>query len=489
MNEIGEDALGGALMAPVLDHVTDGVFVVGRDRRIRLFNPAAQRITGVLAEEALGQTCHSIFTGLESGPDCIVPDGRPCNIRTVFKTGKPSPPGNALVTFPAGHQKALHVYAVPLFDDAGRVARVAVMLHDVSELHALQQELEERYEFHNIIGKNHRMQEIFSLIEQIAETDATVLIEGESGTGKELVARAIHFRSRRAKKPFVAVNCSALVETLLESELFGHVRGAFTNAVRDKVGRFQAADGGTIFLDEIGDISGAVQVKLLRVIQERRFERVGESEPRGTDVRIITATNRDLKARMQIGAFREDLYYRLRVVPITLPPLRERREDIPLLVSAFVGRYGEAMGKDIRSVSGAALARMMDYPWPGNVRELENAIEHAFVRCTGVEIGPEDLPVELRTASAAPGPAPPPSAPEPEPVVPSTGRLRPAPGDERSIIRSALEATGGNKSAAAKRLGVSRTTLWRRMRELGIDWPMYRAAYRSETPETPSGAS
>ncbi|MFO7899271.1 MAG: sigma 54-interacting transcriptional regulator [Planctomycetota bacterium] len=471
MSTAEKDALGGALMAPLLDHLSDGIFVVGPDRRISLFNQAAERITGVPADEAVGETCHRIFTGADSGVRCAISQRRPCTVRTVFRTGRPSRPGDATVQFPSGRRKTLNLRAVPLFDSAGEVARVAVMLHDISELHELRQELEERYEFHNIIGKNHQMREIFGLIDQIADTDATVTIQGESGTGKELVARAIHFHSGRARNPFVQVNCSALVETLLESELFGHAKGAFTGAVRDKIGRFEAADGGTIFLDEIGDISPAVQVKLLRVIQERTFERVGENRQRTCDVRIIAATNRNLKQLMKQGGFREDLYYRLRVVPVHLPPLRERRDDIPLLVDAFVERFREKMDKPIRSVSSAALARMMDYDWPGNVRELENAIEHALVRSTGPELRLADLPVELRTHTAD---EPPPESTGRQPDAPSRETLRPDDRDEREIILSALAATDGNKTAAARRLGIGRTTLWRRMKELDITWPKYR---------------
>jgi len=473
MGKTENDALGGSLLAPLLDHVTDGVFVVDRDRRVCLFNPAAEKITGVTAGEAVGRTCHETFTNAETGSECAMSHKPDCTALTVFRTGKPSSAVSALVSFPSGQKKTLRMYAVPLLNAAGDIARVAVILHDVSELYELRHELEGRYEFHNIIGKGHEMQAIYSLIEQIADTDATVTIEGESGTGKELVARAIHFSSGRAKNPFVLVNCSALVETLLESELFGHVRGAFTGAIRDKIGRFEAADGGTVFLDEIGDISPAVQVKLLRVIQEREFERVGESTPRSADVRIITATNRNLKQLMERGAFREDLYYRLRVVPIHLPPLRERREDIPLLVSAFIERFHRNMGKPI--------TKLMDYHWPGNVRELENAIEHAFVRCSGHEIREEHLPVEVRmgpaAAAAAQTPVP------PEHAAPAR-TLRPAGQDKRAIIQAALDASNGSKSQAAKRLGIGRTTLWRKMKELDITWPARRAAFHPETRET-----
>ena len=481
MGEPENDALGGALLAPLLDHVTDGVFVVDRDRRVCLFNPAAEKITGVAASEAVGRTCHETFTDAETGNECAMSHEPDCTVLTVFRTGKPSSSVSAPVAFPSGQRKTLRMYAVPLFNAAGDVARVAVILHDVSELHELRQELEGRYEFHNIIGKGHKMQAVYSLIEQIADTDATVTIEGESGTGKELVARAIHFSSSRARGPFVLVNCSALVETLLESELFGHVRGAFTGAIRDKIGRFEAADGGTVFLDEIGDISPAVQVKLLRVIQERQFERVGENTPKSVDVRIIAATNRNLKQLMGSGAFREDLYYRLRVVPIHLPPLRERREDIPLLVGVFVERFRRDMGKQIARVADAALTRLMDYHWPGNVRELENAIEHAFVRCGGEEIQEEHLPVEARLGSGADAAVKGPGSQEP---AGPARTLRPAGEDERAIIQAALEASNGSKSLAAMQLGIGRTTLWRKMKELDITWPPYRATFRRETDET-----
>jgi two-component system, NtrC family, response regulator HydG len=479
MGDSYSDSLDRAKLAPLLEHMSDGVFVVDSDRRICLFNHAAQEISGLSAEQATGRICHNVFTGLDEGADCAIFPRPACTIRSAFETGESCGRQEAEVTFPNGSRKSLACDVVPLLGGDGAVAFVAVVLQDVSELHALRQELEERYEFQSIIAKNHRMQEIFSLIEQIADTDANVLIEGESGTGKELVARAIHHRSRRDGKPFVQVNCSALVETLLESELFGHARGAFTGAVRDKIGRFEAADGGTIFLDEIGDISPAVQVKLLRVIQERRFERVGENTSRTADVRIVTATNRNLKDLMQSGVFREDLYYRLRVVPVSLPPLRERREDIPLLVEHFIERFRERMDRPIRTVSASALAMMMDHAWPGNVRELENAVEHAFVRCAGTEIRPEDLPAELRMGpltepAAAPGAAP------PRPQM-----LRPSKPDERGIILGALERAGGNKSLAAKSLGISRTTLWRRMREFDIEWPKYPGSMQAETSETP----
>jgi len=454
------NSLDRANLAPLLNHVSDGVFVVDRDRRICLFNRAAEQITGLPSDQALGQVCHRIFTGLDEGAECAIFPRPACTIRSVFETGESCGRQNAEVTFPNGKRKSLTCEVLPLFDHGAKVACVAVVLQDVSELHALREELGSRHEFQNMVGKNPRMREIFHLIEQIADTDANVLIEGESGTGKELVARAIHRRSRRANKPFVQVNCSALVETLLESEMFGHARGSFTGAIRDKIGRFEAADGG--------------QVKLLRVIQERRFERVGENKPRSSDVRLIAATNRNLKERMQQGFFREDLYYRLRVVPVYIPPLRDRREDIPLLVDHFVERFRSRMNRPIERVAGTALAMMMDYPWPGNVRELENAVEHAFVRCSGSEIRPEDLPAELRFGGPMSHSASSEHEAGPEPARQQT--LRPSKPDERSIIAAALERSNGNKTLAAEHLGISRTTLWRRMKELDIEWPKYPGA-------------
>ena len=284
------------------------------------------------------------------------------------------------------------------------------------------------------------MQRLFQKIQQGAPMDTTVLIQGESGTGKELVGHALHHYSPRTSKPLIKVNCSALAETLLESELFGHVRGAFTGAICDKIGRFEAAEGGTLLLDEIGDLSHYLQLKLLRVLQEKEFERVGEVKPRKANVRILAATHRDLKDLLKKGLLREDLYYRLKVVPIHLSPLRERREDIPLLVKHFVAKYNKEMEKGILGPTHDAVAALMDYHWPGNIRELENAIEHAFVHAQGLYLTLADFPYELQT----------------------TGRK----GKEKEIdqIRHALKKTRGNKTAAANLLGIGRVTLWRKLK-------------------------
>jgi transcriptional regulator with GAF, ATPase, and Fis domain len=313
------------------------------------------------------------------------------------------------------------------------------------------------------------MLSIFRLIENLAESDATVFLSGESGTGKELVARALHVQSPRRAGPFVAVNCGALPGDLLESELFGHVRGAFTGAIRDRVGRFDLARGGTLFLDEVGDLSLPLQVKLLRVLQERTFERVGESDSQTTDARIIGATNRDLKRDVAVGRFREDLYYRLRVVPISIPPLRERREDVEPLARYLLARVADRHGRSLL-LAPDALRALLQYPWPGNARELQNALEYAVAVCRGQTIHAGDLPAEVGEVAAAPLPGPAGAAPA-EPVAPAgtgTGTGAGA-ADERARLRAVLDQHRWNRGAAAEALRISRTTLWRRMRELGLE--------------------
>jgi transcriptional regulator with PAS, ATPase and Fis domain len=325
------------------------------------------------------------------------------------------------------------------------------VVRDITRLTDLERELKERYQFHNIIGKSRKMQEIFRLFEDLADTDTTVLITGESGTGKELVARALHYESIRAAKPLVTVNCSALAENLLESELFGHVKGAFTGAVKDKVGRFQMADGGTIFLDEIGETSSLIQLKLLRVLQEKVFELVGDSKPIAVDMRVIAATNRDLKEKIKSGEFREDLYYRLKVVEIMLPPLRERREDIPLLVDHFLSLFDRKFEKNIDGISSEVLSTFMQYLWPGNIRELEHAIEHAFVLCRDRTINVDHLPPEIKKYSK---------------IQPHVSEK--TSGYELQEILQALKKTHWNKAKAARMLGISRPTLYQKIKEYNL---------------------
>ena len=438
----------------ILDAVTDGIFTTDEQLRIVQFNRAAEEIIGFSRDEALGMPCLEIFQQILSGQECLVCKAvdREEYVRLVERE----------ITQKDGRRRLVLVTTTPVRETGGRRAGVVVIFRDIQELRELAEQAKGRASFEGLIGKNHRMRQIYSLIEQVADSTASVLIEGESGTGKELVARAIHHKSPRANKPFVAVSCAALAESLLESELFGHVKGAFTGAITAKVGRFELANGGTLFLDEIGDISPAIQVKLLRVLQEHAFERVGESQPRTVDVRIIAATNRDLRHLIAEGKFRADLYYRLKVVPISLPPLRERTDDIPLLVAHFVERFRKETGKAITGVTPDAMNALLDYAWPGNIRELENAIEHAFVRCTGTEIALAHLPPEVRDAprQRQAGGESPVRGPETAPGQSESS--------ERERIIQALNEAGWNRAEAARRLGLSRVTLWRKIREYGI---------------------
>jgi PAS domain S-box-containing protein len=340
----------------------------------------------------------------------------------------------------------------PLTDPEKGFMGSILVARDVTRLTVLERELRERHQFHNIVGKSQRMKEIFRVLEDLADTDTTVLIRGESGTGKELVAKALHYGGLRAENAMVVINCSVLAENLLESELFGHIRGAFTGAVREKQGRFEAADRGTIFLDEIGDISPRIQLKLLRVLQEREFERVGDSTPITVDVRVIAATNRNLKEKVRLGEFREDLYYRLKVIEIEMPPLRERREDIPLLVDHFFMLFKGRFTKGIKAVSQDVLDIFMRYPWPGNVRELENAMEHAFVLCRGDTITVEHLPAEIKDQLNFQSPS----------LKRKTVR------GQKAVIET-LKKTDWNKAKTARLLGISRQTLYRTIKKYGID--------------------
>lgn len=353
------------------------------------------------------------------------------------------------------HQQRSHqqvsVTSSPLLDPEGNFMGVVMVIRDMTLLTDLERELRERHQFQSIIGKSKKMQDIYRLLEDLANLDTTVLISGESGTGKELVARALHYSSAKAFNPFVTVNCSALAESLLESELFGHVKGAFTGAIRDRQGRFQAAEGGTILLDEIGDISPLIQLKLLRVLQEKRIERVGESVPKTVNVRVIACTNKNLWEKSRRGEFREDLYYRLKVVEITLPPLRERLEDLPLLIDHFRQGFNKRFNKDIESVSNDVLDQFMRYPWPGNIRELEHVIEHASILCHGNIITAEHLPSEIRTRPAG------------AEDISMLSRATGGEPDRGARTREALWAAGGNKAKAARLLGIDRRTLYRRL--------------------------
>ena len=443
----------------VLDAVGDGILAVDDRLRITHFNRAAEEITGFSRDEALAMSCLEIFRQILFGKECLV-------CKAVEKEEYVRL-GEREIVRKDDRRRLVLVTTTPMVEPGGRRAGLVVVFRDIQELRELAEQAKGRASFAGLIGKNHRMRQMHRLIEQVADSTASVLIEGESGTGKELVARAIHHKSPRANKPFVAVSCAALAESLLESELFGHVKGAFTGAIANKIGRFELADGGTIFLDEIGDISPAIQVKLLRVLQDHTVERVGGSQPRAVDVRIIAATNRDLRQLIAEGRFREDLYYRLKVVPIPLPPLRERADDIPLLVAHFVERFRRETGKPITGVTPDATSALLEYAWPGNVRELENAIEHAFVRCTGTEIALAHLPREVRSATG--------EVVAPEAIAASASSPpNPLEAAEREALIHALQKAGGNQTAVAQALGLARNTLWRKLKRYGIDPKAYR---------------
>jgi len=440
----------------ILDSLVEGIVTLDPGRRVRGINRAACEILGVERQEALGMQCQQFF----GNQFCT----QASTVRDAVEQGCSAENVMAQLHGPDGTSRVLNLTAKPLPPSAAGSRGSLVVFRDVTELFELRENLARRYGLHNIVGKSKPMQEVFRLVEEVADSDATVLIEGESGTGKELVARAIHHLGPRSAGPFVAVNCSALAEGVLESELFGHVEGAFTGAVRDKRGRFEAAAGGTIFLDEIGDVAPSIQVKLLRVLQERTLERVGSDEPVPVDLRVIAATNQPLGTLVAEGRFRQDLYYRLRVVPIELPPLRKRRDDVPLLAEHFVEQFRDETARPIEHVGRSAMELLIDYPWPGNVRELENAIEYAFVKCRGGSIRPEHLPPELRQSVVA--------APPSADSAAGSGSDAPSqPPSDRQLLRDTLAATDWNVAKTARRLGISRTTVYERMARHGLRRP------------------
>ncbi len=432
----------------ILDSINEGVFTVDPDWRITAFNTAAERITGVAREQAIGSPCCDVFRA----NICE----RQCALRRTMDSGRPVVNATAHIIDQQGQRKPIRISTALLRDEAGAVIGGVETFQDLTQVEQLRKELQGRYTFEDIVGRSGAMLRLFELLPQIADSSSTVLIEGPSGTGKELFARAIHNLSPRKDKAFVAVNCGALPDTLLESELFGHKAGAFTDARRDKPGRFALAEGGTIFLDEIGDVSPAMQVRLLRVLQERVIEPLGGVEPVPVDVRVIAATNRDLTSLVADGTFREDLYYRVRVVRLELPALRQRREDIPLLVDHLVAKFNNLQGRHVAGVSGEVLARLMEHDYPGNVRELENIIEQAFVLCRGEMIELNHLPPELRPAA---------------PAGSQTGQPMSLEALEKLFITETLQRRGGNRKQAARDLGIDVSTLYRKIKSLDIDTP------------------
>jgi len=434
--------------AAILDSVNEGVFTVDKDWRITAFNAAAERITRISRNTAVGSLCFDVFRANICEKDCA--------LRRTMASGKPVVNATAHIINQQGDLIPIRISTALLRDSAGNIIGGVETFQDLTQVEQLQKELRGRYTFEDIIGRSSSMIRLFEVVRLVAESNSTVLIEGPSGTGKELFARAIHNLSARKNKPFVAVNCAALPDTLLESELFGHKAGAFTDAKRDKLGRFALAEGGTIFLDEIGDISAAMQVRLLRVLQERVIEPLGGIKPVPIDVRVIAATQRKLLKEVQAGRFRDDLYYRIRVVHLELPALKQRREDIPLLVDYLISKFNRLHGKDISGVSDHVMARLMEHDYPGNIRELENIIEQAFVLCRGGIIEMNHLPPELRPAS---GPGT------------EAGQPMSLNAFEKLFIMKALERNNGNRKLTAKELGINVSTLFRKIKNLAIEPP------------------
>ncbi|RLB84969.1 MAG: diguanylate cyclase [Deltaproteobacteria bacterium] len=446
----------------LLESMADGVFTLNNKGIISSWNPSMERITGYCAKEAIGKSCKLLNFNRcfsETWPTSINKCGIYENARFDAE--------ECFLRHKNGNNIPVIRSARLVSDGNNCVKGVVETVTDITELKKARRKVEEAnrrlgeiHNFDNIIGKSRAMQHLFLAIKAANKSEANILLQGESGTGKELVAGAIHYNSNRCKMPFVTVNCIALSESLLESELFGHVKGAFTGAVRNRVGRFEEADGGTIFLDEIGEISPFIQIKLLRVLQEREIERVGDSKKCKIDIRIVAATNKDLYDLVRKGHFREDLYYRLKVFPICIPPLRKRKEDIPLLASHFITVQNKKTGKKINAVSQSAMRILMDYTWPGNVRELENAIEHAFVLCNDENIDIFDLPVEIRQIEYHP--------PDPKLVDQPLSSLSHRKKLCREDLLEFLNEYGWNKAQVARRVGLSRTAIWKYMKKWDI---------------------
>lgn len=422
--------------------VKDAIITVDKDLVVLEINEAAQKICG-FNRNSIGKVFSSLNDNCKG--KCFE-----ALVETV-DTKKQAEFSNIECQLKDRREQVVALSTSPLLNSQGVFSGAVLVVKDETRLTDLERELNERQQFHRIIGKSDKMQEVYSLIELLSDVETTVMITGESGTGKELVAEALHYKGSRGRNSMVKVNCSALSENLLESELFGHVRGSFTGAIKDKIGRFQIADGGTIFLDEIADISPKIQIELLRVLQEKEFERVGDSTTIKVDVRVVAASNQDLSEKVRAGEFREDLYYRLNVMRITLPPLRDRRDDIPLLISHFIKKFNNKFNKNITSVSTDVEKIFMEYLWPGNIRELEHALEHAFILCRQSTVTIDHLPPELQSFEVA------------ESSLTGDGDI-----DDPQIIIDALDKSAWNKTKAASLLGISRRSIYRKIKEYSI---------------------
>ena len=440
----------------IVDTLQDGVMVVDPGGKIIALNPAAERLTGYKASEILGKSCRILdCTGCQ-----IIGKGRAEKWCGLYAKGDVRAK-KCLITNKDQRTVNIIKNASILRDAAGKIIGAVETLTDMSEIVKQQEEIMSLRKtlhlddgYYGILGKSPVMQSLYELIENVALTDSPVIVYGESGTGKELVARAIHEASPRNGFPFIKVNCAALNENLLESELFGHVKGAYTGANRSRVGRFEAAHSGTIFLDEIGEIPMATQVKLLRVLEEKEIERVGDQKPINVNVRVISATNKNLERLIKKGGFREDLYFRINVFPLNIPALRQRSEDIPTIVQSFIKENNAKTGKKILGLTPAALDKLTAYRWPGNVRELRNSIEYAYVLCSSGGIDIQHLPPKIAGTSV--------DCIEPDQSVVSDG-------NQREALVKALQETGGNQSETARILGVSRVTVWKRIKKFGIN--------------------
>ena len=443
MNASSQEPLSPIHATTILDSIADGVFTVDATMHITYFNKAAERITGVPRQDAIGQYCFEVLRANICEKTCA--------LKSTFASGREIINAPVNILRADARQIPISISTAVLRDSNGKIVGGVESFRDLSPMEELRKEITRRYTFEDILSKNHRILALFDILPHIAESESSVLIQGPSGSGKELFARAIHNLSRRRVGPFVGINCGALPDTLLESELFGYVQGAFTDARKDKPGRFESARGGTIFLDEIDSMPLSVQVKLLRVLQEREFQPLGATTAVKSDVRVVAATKEDLAGRVQQRSFRDDLFFRLNVVTLELPPLAQRRDDIPLLVSHCIDKFNTLMVRNVTGVSDGVMRILMEHSFPGNVRELENIIEHAFVMCRDTELQVHHLPAALQRT----------------PPVPSTV---PAPLDDvaRQVILDALQRHGGNKLATAGSLGIHRTSLWRKMKRYGL---------------------
>jgi PAS domain S-box-containing protein len=440
----------------ILDSVADGVFTVDSEWRVTSFNRAAEQITGVRREEAIGKRCCDVFRASVCESQCV--------LKRTMDSGRPIINQAIYIVDSQGRRIPISISTAILKDGKGQIIGGVETFRDLSQVEELRKQLNASYTFADIVGRSAPMRKLFEVLPTIAESDSTVMIEGASGTGKELFARAIHSLSPRRRRRFVALNCGAMPDTLLESELFGYKAGAFTDARRDKPGRFALAEGGTIFLDEIGDISQAMQTRLLRVLQERIYEPLGSVEPVPSNVRVIAATHRNLENLVREGTFRQDLFYRINVIRLKLPELRERLEDLPLMVEHFVSKFNRLRHKDILGLSEKAMAVLMHHDFPGNVRELENVIEHAFVLCPGGLIEPQHLPPAL-VGSVAPD----------HMAGNAKGTLE---GLEGAFLADLIHRHHGNRAAAARDLGVHPSTLFRKVKALGIELPKQDGRHR-----------